>query len=231
MGDGRWRRIDATASRHFLTLLSSQASGGSAAAPRPHTKGRRSIGAALAFCEAARSRAASARPEVARRAEIFHHRGLATHPDLVVLEPEPERQQEEDRAGRRELQRGQRRIRGPGHCHEPAEPAKKEQRAEPEKDPGVASRRALPNDERILERRAPLAMQKRGGVEIERAGLIEPHARGPCPSAGAEIVEIPADRSHAVVYPDEAPGRECGAPHVPKNAGRARSPAPILSGR
>src|SRR5271165_2018644 len=181
--------------------------------------------------EAARSRAASARPEAARRAEIFHHRDLATHPDLVVLEPEPERQQEEDRAGRRELQRGQRRIRGPCHCHEPVEPAKKEQRAEPEKDPGVASRRALPNDERILERRAPLAMQKRGGVEIERAGLIEPQARGPCPSAGAEIVEIPADRSHAVADPEETPGRECGAPDAAKNAGQVRSPAPILTAR
>jgi len=49
-------------------------------------------------------------------------------------------------------------------------------------------------------------MQKRRGVEIEHAGLIEPHARGPCPSAGTEIVEIPADRSHAVVDPEEAPG-------------------------
>src|SRR5271166_353321 len=152
MGDGRWRRIDAPASRHFLTLLSTRASGGSAAAPRPHTKGRRSIGAALPFYVAARSWAASVRPEAARRAEIFHHRDLATHPDLVVLEPEPERQQKEDHAGRRELQRGQRRIGGPCHCHESVEPAKKEQRAEPEKDPGVASRRPLPNDERILER-------------------------------------------------------------------------------
>ena len=49
MGDGGWRRIDAAASRHFLTLLSARASGGTAAAPRPHTKGRRSIGAALPF--------------------------------------------------------------------------------------------------------------------------------------------------------------------------------------
>ena len=46
MGDGGWRRIDAPASRHFLTLLSTRAA---AVAPRPHTKGRRSIGAALAF--------------------------------------------------------------------------------------------------------------------------------------------------------------------------------------
>ena len=46
MGDGGWRRIDAPASWHFLTLLSTRASGGLAAAPRPHTKGRRSIGAA-----------------------------------------------------------------------------------------------------------------------------------------------------------------------------------------
>ncbi len=49
MGDGGWRRIDTPASRHFLTLLSTRACGGSAAAPRPHTKGRRSIGAALPF--------------------------------------------------------------------------------------------------------------------------------------------------------------------------------------
>jgi hypothetical protein len=47
MGDGGRRRIDAPASRHFLTLLSTRASGGSAAAPGPHTKVRRSIGAAL----------------------------------------------------------------------------------------------------------------------------------------------------------------------------------------
>src|SRR5271165_3896889 len=152
--------------------------------------------------EAGRSRAASARPEAARRAEIFYHRDLATHPNLVVLEPEPERQQEEDRAGRRELQRGQRRIGGPGHCHEPVEPAKKEQRAEPEKDPGVASRRPLPNDERILERRAPLAAQKRRGVEIKRSGLIEPHTRGAGLPTGAEIVEVPADRSHALFDPE-----------------------------
>ncbi len=46
MGDGGWRRIDAPASRHFLTLLSTRASGASAAAPRLHTKGRRFIGAA-----------------------------------------------------------------------------------------------------------------------------------------------------------------------------------------
>src|SRR5271165_5821117 len=136
--------------------------------------------------EAGRSRAASARPEAARRAEIFHRRDLATHPDLVVLEPEPERQQKEDRAGRRELQCGQRRIGGPGHCHKPVEPAKKEQRAESEKDPGVASRRPLPNGERILDRRAPLAMQKRGGVEIEHAGLIKPHTRAARPPTGAE---------------------------------------------
>ncbi len=51
MGNGGWRRIDAPASRHFLTLLSSRASGESAAAPRPHTKGRRSIGAALSLYE------------------------------------------------------------------------------------------------------------------------------------------------------------------------------------
>src|SRR5208337_4258054 len=221
MGDGGWRRIDATASRHFLTLLSTLGPYERAALHR-----RRPC-----LYEAAQSGAASARPEAARRAEIFYHRDLATHPNLVVLEPEPERQQEEDRAGRRELQRGQRRIGGPCHCHEPVEPAKKEQRAKPEKDPGVASRRPLPNDERILERRAPLAMQKRRGLEIERAGLIEPHARGSCPSAGVEIVEIPADRSHAVVDPEEAPGRECGAPDAAKNAGRARSPAPVLTAR
>src|SRR5271165_5614941 len=175
--------------------------------------------------------AASARPEAARRAEIFHCGDLAAHPNLIVLEPESERQQKEDRAARRELQRGQRRMGGPRHRHEPVEPAKKEQRAEPEKDPGVASRRPLPNGERILERRAPLATQKRRGVEIERAGLIEPHARGPCPPAGAEIVENPADRSHAVVDPEEAPGRECGAPHAAKNAKRSRLAAPILSAR
>ena len=63
MGDGGWRRIDAPASRHFLTrvglsvlgtallggLLSARASGGAAGASRPHTKGRRFIGAALPF--------------------------------------------------------------------------------------------------------------------------------------------------------------------------------------
>jgi len=49
MGDGGWRRIDAPASRNFLTLLSTRASGVTAAAPRPHTKGRRFIGAALPF--------------------------------------------------------------------------------------------------------------------------------------------------------------------------------------
>ena len=49
MGDGGWRRIDAAAARHILTLLSARASGGTAAAPRPHTKGRRFIGAALPF--------------------------------------------------------------------------------------------------------------------------------------------------------------------------------------
>jgi hypothetical protein len=102
MGDGGWRRIHATASRHFLT---SDHSGGGGYCSAAHER------AALhlrrpSFCEAARSRAASARPEAARRAEIFHHRDLATHPDLVVLEPESERQQKEDRAGRRELQRG-----------------------------------------------------------------------------------------------------------------------------
>lgn len=46
MGDGGWRRIDAPASRHFLTLLS-----GGAADRRlllgPIRKGARSIGAAL----------------------------------------------------------------------------------------------------------------------------------------------------------------------------------------
>ena len=65
MGDGGWRRIDAAAARHILTLLSARASGGSAGAPRPHTKGRRFIGAALSFTNplclggvsAARSRA------------------------------------------------------------------------------------------------------------------------------------------------------------------------------
>src|SRR5271165_2511353 len=174
---------------------------------------------------------ASARPEAARRAKIFHRRDLAAHPDLIVLEPESERQQKEDRAARRELQCGQCRIGGPGQRHEPVEPAKKEQHPEPEKDPGVASRRPLPNGEGILERRAPLAMQKRRGVEIARAGLIEPHARGPCPSAGAEIVEIPADRSHALIDPEQAPGRECGASHAAKNAKRSRLAAPILSAR
>jgi hypothetical protein len=49
MGDGGGRRIDAAAARHILTLLSTRASGGSAAAPWHHTKGRRSIGAALPF--------------------------------------------------------------------------------------------------------------------------------------------------------------------------------------
>ncbi len=33
MGDGGWRRIDATASRHFLTLLSTRASGAPLAPP------------------------------------------------------------------------------------------------------------------------------------------------------------------------------------------------------
>jgi hypothetical protein len=56
MGDGGWRRIDAAASRHFLTLLTTRASGGSAAAPRPHTKGRHFIGAALFPCESDLSR-------------------------------------------------------------------------------------------------------------------------------------------------------------------------------
>ena len=56
MGDGGWRRIDAPAARHFLTLLSTRASGGSAAAPRPHTKGRRFIGAALPLYDPALSR-------------------------------------------------------------------------------------------------------------------------------------------------------------------------------
>ena len=46
MGDGGWRRIDATASRHFLTLLSTRASGGRLLGPY---EGRRSIGAALPF--------------------------------------------------------------------------------------------------------------------------------------------------------------------------------------
>ena len=66
MGDGGWRRIDAAAARHILRLLCTRASGGTAAAPRPHTKGRRFIGAALPFTSrsvaggvsAARSRAA-----------------------------------------------------------------------------------------------------------------------------------------------------------------------------
>jgi hypothetical protein len=56
MGDGGWRRIDAPAARHILTLLSARASGGSAAAPRPHTKGRRFIGAAFSFHESDLSR-------------------------------------------------------------------------------------------------------------------------------------------------------------------------------
>ena len=53
MGDGGWRRIDAPASRHFLTLLS-----GDAADRRlllgPIRKGARSIGAALLLYEAPR---------------------------------------------------------------------------------------------------------------------------------------------------------------------------------
>jgi hypothetical protein len=50
MGDGGRRRIDAAAARHFLTLLCTRASDGSAAAaPRPVTKGRRAVGAALPF--------------------------------------------------------------------------------------------------------------------------------------------------------------------------------------
>ena len=67
MGDGGWRRIDAAAARHILTLLSTRASGGERrrGASRPHTKGRRFIGAALPFTKpiclggvsAARSRA------------------------------------------------------------------------------------------------------------------------------------------------------------------------------
>ena len=51
MGDGGWRRIDAPAARHILTLLSARASDGAdhGAPLGPHTKGRRFIGAALPF--------------------------------------------------------------------------------------------------------------------------------------------------------------------------------------
>src|SRR5208337_549178 len=128
MGDGGWRRIDAPASRHFLTLLSTRASGGTAAAPRsavPISKGSASSAPPI-FGAILPVSASSARPEPARSAEIFHHRDLAAHPNLIVLEPESERQQKEDRAGRRELQGGQRRISRPGHRYQPVEPAKKE---------------------------------------------------------------------------------------------------------
>ena len=112
MGDGGWRRIDAPASRHFLTLLSGERRiGGCSWAPYERAP---APSAPLFPLRSSSARAASARPKAARRAEIFHHRDLAAHPNLVVLEPEPERQQEEDRAGRHELQRGQRRIGGPG---------------------------------------------------------------------------------------------------------------------
>ncbi len=96
MGDGGWRRVDAAAARHILTRvgLSAFSGGGARGAAgdsRPHTKGRRFVGAALPFT--IRSvLVASARPEAARRAKIFRCRDLAAHPDLIVLEPEPERQ-------------------------------------------------------------------------------------------------------------------------------------------
>src|SRR5208282_5304210 len=89
----------------------------------------------------------------------------------------------------------------------------------------------LPNRKRVLERRAPLAMQERRGVEIECAGLIEPHSRGPFPPAGAHIVEVLPHRSQALVDPKQAPRRECSAPDAAKNAKRAPSPAPILTAR
>jgi hypothetical protein len=46
MGDGGWRRIDAPASRHFLTLLSGERRIGGFLLG-PIRKGARSIGAAL----------------------------------------------------------------------------------------------------------------------------------------------------------------------------------------
>ncbi len=51
MGDGGWRRIDAAAARHILTqvglsVFSGGKARGAAGDSRPHTKGRRFIGAA-----------------------------------------------------------------------------------------------------------------------------------------------------------------------------------------
>ncbi len=90
MGDRGWRRIDAPSARHILTLLSTQASGASRLLVGSIGKG----GATSAPPFPLRNRsvsAASARPEAARRAKIFHRRDLATHPDLIVLEGESER--------------------------------------------------------------------------------------------------------------------------------------------
>ena len=58
MGDGGWRRIDAAAARHILTRvgLSAGERSGAAGASRPHTKGRRFIGAALFLYESDLSR-------------------------------------------------------------------------------------------------------------------------------------------------------------------------------
>ena len=72
MGDGGWRRIDAAAARHILTLLSTRASGGSAATARPHTKGRRFIGAALFLYEVdlSRRRQRGQKPRAALRYSI-----------------------------------------------------------------------------------------------------------------------------------------------------------------
>ena len=71
MGDGGWRRIDAAAARHILTRVGLSALGtalhgrclkrsgersGAAGASRPHTKGRRFIGAALFLYESDLSR-------------------------------------------------------------------------------------------------------------------------------------------------------------------------------
>ena len=72
MGDGGWRRIDAAAARHILTLLSTRASGGAAGALGPIRKGGASSAPPFSLYESylSRRRQRGQKPRAAPRYSI-----------------------------------------------------------------------------------------------------------------------------------------------------------------
>ena len=89
------------------------------------------------------------------------------------LQRKTEREQEEHRAGRSELQSGQRRIHRPGHGHKPIEPRGEEHHPEFEKNPRIARRRPPPARRESPRMSGSPSMQERHGVKIERSTFIE----------------------------------------------------------